>query len=155
MNTQSRTSPGSLLLMELLIAVLVFSLSAAVCVQLFVTADRLSRNSQAESQAVLWGRSAAECYWAAGGDLEETADLLRELEALPQGREDGLELSFVMEEGTWVPCPAEEAEYVLRLTVQSAGEGLYSARLEAAEAGGGVIYTQQASALDLGEEGTP
>ena len=155
MNVHSRTSPGSLLLMELLMAVLVFSLSAAVCVQLFVTAHRLSRNSQAESQAVLWGRSAAECYWAAGGDLEETEGLLRELEALPQRQEDGLELSFVMEEGTWVPSSPEEAEYVLRLTVQSAGDRLYSARLEAVEAGGAVIYTQQASALDLGEEGAP
>ena len=60
---------------ELLIAVGVFSLCAAICVGLFVRSEVMSQDSADLNRAVTEARSAAECFKAAGGDLEKTAEL--------------------------------------------------------------------------------
>ena len=74
---QERIKPtrSGLFAIELLIAVGIFSLCAAICVGLFVRADVMSRDSADLNRAVTEARNAAECFKAAGGDLEETARL--------------------------------------------------------------------------------
>ena len=47
--------------MELIIALLFFSLSAAVCIKVFFAADRLSTQSRELTEAVLQVQNAAEC----------------------------------------------------------------------------------------------
>lgn len=71
-----RGSRSGLLVIELLIAVGVFSLCAAVCVGLFVQADRISRDSAALGQAVQVSQNTAERYKAVQGDLEQLAQEL-------------------------------------------------------------------------------
>ncbi len=66
---------SGLFAIELLIAVGVFSLCAAICVGLFVRAEVMSQDSANLSRAVGEARTAAECFKAAGGDLEKTAAL--------------------------------------------------------------------------------
>ena len=66
---------SGLFAIELLIAVGIFSLCAAICVGLFVRAEVMSRDSADLNRAVTGARSAAECFKAAGGNLEETARL--------------------------------------------------------------------------------
>ncbi len=58
----------SLVLMEQMVMLLVFALAAAVCLQAFVTADRLSRQSEARDQAIVLVQSAAEVIRHYGGD---------------------------------------------------------------------------------------
>ena len=74
---QERIKPtrSGLFAIELLISVGVFSLCAAICVGLFVRAEVMSQDSANLNRAIIEARSAAECFKAAGGDLEETARL--------------------------------------------------------------------------------
>lgn len=66
---------SGLFAIELLIAVGVFSLCAAICVGLFVRSEVMSRDSADLNRAVSQARSAAECFKAAGGDIRQTAEL--------------------------------------------------------------------------------
>ena len=66
---------AGLFAIELLIAVGVFSLCAAICVGLFVRSEIMSRDSTDLNRAVAEARSAAECFKAAGGDMDKTAEL--------------------------------------------------------------------------------
>ena len=61
---------SGLFAIELLIAVGVFSLCAAICVGLFVRSEVMSQESADLTRAVSEARSVAECFKAAGGDLE-------------------------------------------------------------------------------------
>ncbi len=73
MRTPSKTP---LFLMEIVIMLLVFSLSAAVCLQIFVGARGISEESRRLDRAVLEAQTAAEYWKATGGDLDETAALM-------------------------------------------------------------------------------
>ena len=75
MRERIRPTRSGLFAIELLIAVGIFSLCAAICVGLFVRAEVMSRDSADLNRAVTEARSAAECFKAAGGDLEKTARL--------------------------------------------------------------------------------
>ena len=66
---------SGLFAIELLIAVGVFSLCAAICVGLFVRSEIMSQDSADLNRAVSEARSVADCFKAAGGDLEKTAEL--------------------------------------------------------------------------------
>ena len=75
MGERIRPTRSGLFAIELLIAVGIFSLCAAICVGLFARSEVMSRDSADLDRAVAEARSAAECFKAAGGDLEETARL--------------------------------------------------------------------------------
>lgn len=77
MSMQERIKPtrSGLFTIELLIAVGIFSLCAAICVGLFVRSEVMSQDSANRNRAVSEARSVAECFKAAGGDLEKTAEL--------------------------------------------------------------------------------
>ena len=75
MRERIRPTRTGLFTIELLIAVGIFSLCAAICVGLFVRAEVMSRDSADLNLAVTEARSAAECFKAAAGDLEKTARL--------------------------------------------------------------------------------
>ena len=73
MKTRSKTP---LFLMELIIMLLVFSVSAAVCLQVFSGARKISEESRKLDAAVMQAQTIAECWKASHGDLEETAEML-------------------------------------------------------------------------------
>lgn len=75
MRERIKPTRSGLFAIELLIAVGVFSLCAAICVGLFVRSEVMSQDSADLNRAVSEARSAAECFKAAGGDLERTAQL--------------------------------------------------------------------------------
>ena len=66
----------NLLLPELIIVMFFFSLAAAGCVKLFGLAYEDVNYSRALTSAVIETQSVAECFKAADGDLEKTAELL-------------------------------------------------------------------------------
>ena len=70
-----RPTRSGLFMIELLIAVGVFTLCAAVCVGLFVRSEVMSRESADLTRAVIEARNVSECWKATGGDLEKTAEL--------------------------------------------------------------------------------
>ena len=67
---------ATLFLMELVIVIFFFSICAAICVNVFGSAQQMAKESDNLSKAVIEARSAASCYKAAEGDLRETALLL-------------------------------------------------------------------------------
>ena len=73
MNSRSKSG---LFLIELIIVITVFSISAAVCLRLFFQSRVIANESYNLSRASLEVQSAADCYKSSGGDLAETADRL-------------------------------------------------------------------------------
>ena len=69
-------SKTSLFLMELIIAILFFSLSCGVCIQLFFKAHQLSNKSENLSSSVLWCENIAELFYGCDGNVPEMIDLL-------------------------------------------------------------------------------
>lgn len=68
----------SLQLMELLVMILVFSLAAALCLQVFARAVEISRETECRDQAVILARNAAELLKATAGDTEAAEHLSRD-----------------------------------------------------------------------------
>ena len=75
MEDRIRPTRSGLFSIELMIAIGVFALCAAICVGLFVRSEVSSRQSADRVRAAAEARSVSECYKAAGGDLERTAAL--------------------------------------------------------------------------------
>lgn len=69
-------SKTPLALMEQLAMVLVFALAAAVCLQVFVLADRISHTCEARDQAVIVAQNAAETLKGYHGDYERAVQNL-------------------------------------------------------------------------------
>ena len=65
-------------LMEQLIMVLVFALTAALCLQGFSLADRISRRQEAREKAVVLAQNMAEALKSRSGDLEAASWLLED-----------------------------------------------------------------------------
>ena len=70
------SSKSGLFLIELIIAIVFFALASAVCVQLFVRAHLISKQSSETTTAIIEARNAAECFRAAGGSEEKFQALL-------------------------------------------------------------------------------
>lgn len=69
------TTNSSLFLIELVIVILLFSICAAISMRMFATSKQITMESDALSYGALTAQSAAECYKAAGGDLEKMAEI--------------------------------------------------------------------------------
>ena len=95
-------SRSSLFLMEMIIAILFFSLASAVCIQLFAKSHLLSTQTVNRNHAVIWAQNLAESYLSAEGDLDKVI-ILFSLSELPE--ENTLRLSF---DNTWKLCSADE-----------------------------------------------
>ena len=65
----------SLFLMELIVAIMFFSLSAAVCVRLFVGAHIMSENTEDLNNATIWTQNLAEAFTGANGNLQKISEL--------------------------------------------------------------------------------
>lgn len=108
MEERIRPTRSGLFTIELMIAVGIFALCAAICVGLFVRAEVTSRNSSDLGHAVAEARSVCECFKAASGDMDQTA-------ALTGGTLTGDGLSIYYD-SDWNPVSGgDAATYSLRL----------------------------------------
>ena len=73
MNTRSKTG---LFLIELIIVITIFAMSAAVCLRLFFQSRVIADESRNLSRASLEVLSVADCYKSADGSFDMAADLL-------------------------------------------------------------------------------
>lgn len=124
------TSKSSLFLLELILAILFFSLCSAVCVRLFAQARVESSRSAAENRAILCARSAAAAYKAAGGDAAEFCRI--------SGAAGDMVLYY---DAHWQKAAAlETAAYVLKLRPQTAEIGLHRAKIQVQDSDGEALY---------------
>lgn len=70
-------SKSSLFLMELIIAILFFSLASAVCIQLFARSHLLSRETVDQNNAITQAQNLAETWYAADGSLDAMLQMLQ------------------------------------------------------------------------------
>ncbi|RKM55898.1 hypothetical protein D6853_10150 [Butyrivibrio sp. X503] len=69
---------SSLFLMELIIAVFFFSLAAAVCIRLFVSAHLTAQKTTNLSHATVWSQNFSEAFYAGKGDIASIAQVYPE-----------------------------------------------------------------------------
>lgn len=122
-------SKSALFLIELIIAVLFFSIASAVCMQLFAHAHVLSERSAALDSAMLTLESCAEVYAANGADLESASALVQG-EATTSGF-----CAFYTR--TFEPCAQEKAYYVFFAQESRDANGVFSLALSVLPTNGG------------------
>lgn len=132
---RKNASRSGMLLLELMMAILIFSLSAAVCIQVFVKAHDLSGRAEDLAQAVSSCASAAEILRTADSP-REGLDLLEQLCTQTQ-REDDLfrgRLEDASLEISW-----QEDQGLITYTISCLNENrspVYSLELVCLEGGG-------------------
>ncbi len=72
---RQHNSKLSLFLMELIVAIMFFSLSAAVCVRLFTSAHLLAEKTESLSNAVIWSQNLSEAFTGSRGNFEAISAL--------------------------------------------------------------------------------
>ena len=76
---------ASLMLMEQLVMILVFALCAALCLQGFAAADRISKETALRDEAVILAQNTAECLKAGRPIPDAPEGLTRAVAHLPSG----------------------------------------------------------------------
>lgn len=152
MNERIRPTRSGLFAIELLIAVGIFTLCAAICVGLFVRAEVLSRESEELTHAVNTARNIAENFKASEGELEKTARLLEGEGALSatltrDKEESGIMLSLKDDEGLLYELTPDGA-----FMLAEGGEAADAAVSAAGSEGGGVLYARLSAFNGEGEE---
>ncbi|WP_035786547.1 hypothetical protein [Butyrivibrio sp. XPD2002] len=89
-------SKTSLFLMELIIAILFFSISGAICVQLFVRAHTLSETSVEMNNSVLWTQNISEVFHGLKGNLRSIADFYSDSSIVLVSYEDNPEVGTLV-----------------------------------------------------------
>lgn len=69
------SSKASLFLMELIIAVLFFAISSAICTQMFVKSHLISQQTVNENHTVLWVQNISESFYSKSGNFSDTKSL--------------------------------------------------------------------------------
>lgn len=145
---RNRARASSLFLMELIIAILFFSVASAVCVQFFVKSHLLSNDSNALNHAVNECTGVAEILRTADS-IEEGINMLKTLYpggSYPDIKETDTDGDAVNETGiqeadaviyyneAFEACTRQDAAYTLSLHMETQGQMLY-AGMQAAAAG--------------------
>lgn len=115
-----KTSKSGLFLLELMIIILFFAITSAVCVQLFVTAHLTDQHSSDLNHAVLEVQSAAE-YFKEGTTPKELSALLG-----AKLNNDGT-LSVGYDKDWNRSLTGEDCPYALQITNSSLDNGMLSA----------------------------
>lgn len=134
MNRKNRAQSSSLFLLELILAILFFSLASAVCVQFFVKAHLLSRDARNINHAVNECSGIAEIVDASNSS-EDALDLIQEIY---EGAEKDTDVPSIRiyYDDSLIPCGREDGSYVLE-TIFSEGDDMLTADISMEEAKNG------------------
>ncbi|SDB29339.1 hypothetical protein SAMN02910263_01433 [Butyrivibrio sp. INlla16] len=113
--------------MELIISILFFSISGAICIQLFAKAHTLSEQSVEMNNSVLWTQNISEVFYGSRGNLHTIADYFAGccvvLESYDDTPEIGALIMFFDENWNLIDFPSENgalnfAGYELLLSIK-------------------------------------
>lgn len=147
---RSRAQSSSLFLMELILAILFFSITSAVCVQFFVKSHLLSRESKALAQAVNECANIAEVF-DASESIEDAVTMLKanfpDLSAETQADEAGSlspaperrALAVMYYDDAFSPCRKEDAVYTLTASL-SEENTMQTAKIKVTDSDDSVVY---------------
>lgn len=115
------SSKSELFLIELIVAIVFFAISSAICAQLFVKAHTLSAKSGDLNAAVIQAQNAAESFKASGGSAEKLEGILQPSRVEKTG--DGEYIYDLFFASGWKRTESmEDASYCLRLRLTSERE---------------------------------
>ena len=106
-----RNSRASLFLMELMISILFFSLSSAVCIQLFAKAHTINETTEHISAATVIAQNISEYFHHTNGNKEQFLSYFEEYES-----SSSQTFLYFTENGD--SCSASNAYYKVSLTLQ-------------------------------------
>ncbi|WP_352399061.1 hypothetical protein [Anaerotignum sp.] len=107
----SYRSKTPLFLMEMVIMLLVFAISAGICLKIFVEGKRISQESYQLDKACMQAQMVAEYWQRTKGNIKDTAELL-------QAEGNGSELFLYFDEN-WNRAEAKE-KFSLSVIIQDA-----------------------------------
>ncbi|MBE6598237.1 MAG: hypothetical protein E7638_02205 [Ruminococcaceae bacterium] len=120
-----------LLLMELLVMVLVFSIAAAVCLKTFSAADQKRLEAYNRDRAVLESRNAAEILQSLDGDLQGAAEVYG-----GKAEEGRWRIAY---NADWVITDSEAAFFLTAVLCDTEEEPLGLAKITVTDTGGETI----------------
>ena len=129
MKHRNRAKSSSLFLLELILAILFFSLASAVCVQFFVKSHILSRDAQRLNHAVNECSGIAEIINTSDG-TEDAAEVITEIypdASVMDSEESGDAPSVsarIFYNKDFIPCARTDAFYVLHAVLWEQGQML-------------------------------
>ncbi len=115
MNKDTGRSRTSLFLMEMIVTVLFFSLASAVCVQCFVNAHVIGRETQELNHAVAAATGFAEVMRGTDGDIDSI------IAVYPEAVKGDDSYFTVFYDADFLPCDAENAKYAGDVTLTPNG----------------------------------
>lgn len=119
MKTGNR-SKSSLFLMEMIVVILFFAITSAICIGLFTKAHQTAQDSVELTHAVLLSETAAETFKAAAGQLPPTAAALG-------GKIESDNVCIIGYDRDW-QVTDQQPSYTMTITV-SAAEGIATAEI--------------------------
>ena len=145
MKSRGGLSGSGMFLIELILAILIFAVASAICLQIFVTSHQIAGNSSQLNHAVIAVQNGAECFKASGGNLQETAGLL--------GAEytDGDSSVFIYLDDEWNDTPKTALFYMVEIAMISNNEGLVTGEVAVSDAAGDTIFSVPVSVFTPGE----
>jgi len=143
-NTNSKTS---LFLMELIIVILFFSISAVVCVQLFVNAYSTNESTKKTAQGTVIVQNLSEQFLGCDGDLDAVRALYDGASVRGGDSESALSIGFDEE---WNEVGADEAAAFVASMSVSDSAGNPCAGGDAAEPGTMMIATVEVCETETG-----
>lgn len=119
---RNRAKSSSLFLLELILAILFFSIASAVCVQFFVKSHLLSRDAKALNAAVTEVSNVAELIDVSDG-IPSALELL--LSQYPDARTDKTATMSIYFDQDFQSCPKQDGAYVLTVDLRTKDQMLY------------------------------
>ena len=143
MNNRIARSKSTLFLIELILAIGIFAVASAICIQLFVRAHLLSKESEAITHSLYAATSAAEVFKATNGQPGPMAELLSASDENGQ--------LVVYYNSTWeiVPSPVPGG-FVMRIGFDFTSQPA-EALIRVNDAGGSEVYSLMAKKYISGE----
>lgn len=135
---RNRAQSSSLFLMELILAILFFSITSAVCVQFFVKSHLLSRESKTLSQAVSECSGIAEIT-SVSDSADAAAALLRDRYPDIDAGQTAGSPAVIYYDDSFSPCGERDAVYTLE-TVLAEDDGMLSAGMKVTGPDESLIY---------------
>ena len=151
MKEKKASSGSGLFLVELIIGLLVFALASAICLEIFVGSHRISNETSRLNNAVVLAQNGAECFKASGGDLRETAMLMRGYLYT-----DDAVLKYF--DSNWNPVfgilfdadgRVTNADYVLEIRRFFGQSGYITGKVIVSDVSGNVIFSIPVAALEV------
>lgn len=132
-------------LLELILMIGIFTLAAAICLNTFATANKLSKQSEAKFAAVNAAESVAEAIKSSNGDFSAISEKLGGI-----ADSDSLTVYY---DSLWVSTDSENAEFILQVTKKNSGTLFLGTALITVYHGDDLIYELTVGWQEVSENG--